>query len=187
MARPRPAEQDLVRELCDGFRQVSLFRRMDERPGRRFWRTSGRFHWTSLQMPGVRIEGGATHEKVVARGVCTSRCGDGTCEVVGADAVVHCTGQQGDRAAVGVLVAVGASPHVIEVRARRSGRMPGGQSIRVRGQLTIRQRKQHFRHSNLNNPRTYGKSRNEDDDDTPCDSRESHGADHPAPAGRMKP
>ncbi len=93
-------------------RQVSLFQRKDERPGRRLGRTTGWIHRTSLRMNGVRMEGGVTYEKVDSDDLHITRR-DGAREVVPADTVVLCTGQLSDRALADALIACGASPHVI--------------------------------------------------------------------------
>ena len=95
-----------------GRRQVSLFQRKDERPGKRLGRTTGWIHRTSLQMKGVRMEGGVAYEKVDREGLHITRR-DGKREIVPADTVVLCTGQLSDRALADALVAGGASPHVI--------------------------------------------------------------------------
>ena len=95
-----------------GRRQVSLFQRKDERPGKRLGRTTGWIHRSSLQMKGVRMEGGVAYEKVDTEGLHITRR-DGAREIVPADTVVLCTGQLSDRALADALVAGGASPHVI--------------------------------------------------------------------------
>ncbi len=95
-----------------GRRQVSLFQRKGERPGRRLGRTTGWIHRASLKLKGVRMEGGVTYEKVDAEGLhITQR--DGMQEIVPVDTVVLCTGQLSDRALADALLASGASPHVI--------------------------------------------------------------------------
>ncbi len=95
-----------------GRRQVSLFQRKDERPGKRLGRTTGWIHRTSLRMKGVRMEGGVAYQKVDSEGLHITRR-DGGREVVPADTVVLCTGQLSDRALADAMVAGGASPHVI--------------------------------------------------------------------------
>ena len=95
-----------------GRRQVSLFQRKDERPGKRLGRTTGWIHRSSLEMKGVRMEGGVAYEKVDTEGLHITRR-DGAREIVPADTVVLCTGQLSDRALADALVAGGASPHVI--------------------------------------------------------------------------
>ncbi len=95
-----------------GRRQVSLFQRKDERPGKRLGRTTGWIHRTALQMKSVRMEGGVTYEKVGADGLHIT-CRNGTREVVPADTVVLCTGQLSDRALADALSAGGTAPHII--------------------------------------------------------------------------
>lgn len=117
-----------------GRRQVSLFQRKDERPGKRLGRTTGWIHRTSLRMKGVRMEGGVTFEKVDSEGLHITRR-DGEREIVPADTAVPCTGQQIDRALADALMArrCVAAWHWTRRFGVRAGRQAGNRSGRASG------------------------------------------------------
>ncbi len=93
-------------------RNVSLFQRKSERPGKRLGKTTGWIHRASLQMKGVTMVGGVTYVKIDAEGLHIVRQ-DGTPEIVSCDTVVLCAGQISDRTLADALEAKGVKAHVI--------------------------------------------------------------------------
>jgi 2,4-dienoyl-CoA reductase (NADPH2) len=76
-------------------RQVTLLQRKAERPGKRLGKTTGWIHRAGLSMRGVRMLGGVTYQRIDARGLHVAR--DGASELIEADTIVLCTGQDSDR------------------------------------------------------------------------------------------
>ena len=93
-------------------RQVSLFQRKAERPGKRLGKTTGWIHRASLQMKGVKMVGGVTYDCIDDEGLHLIRQ-DGTQEVVPCDTVVLCAGQLSDRRLADQLQELGRECHVI--------------------------------------------------------------------------
>ncbi|MEM6385993.1 MAG: NADPH-dependent 2,4-dienoyl-CoA reductase [Pseudomonadota bacterium] len=93
-------------------RQVSLFQRKAERPGKRLGKTTGWIHRASLQMKGVKMVGGVTYDHIDDDGLHVTRQ-DGTQELVPCDTVVLCAGQVSERSLADALEAGGLKPHVI--------------------------------------------------------------------------
>ncbi|MEP0565097.1 MAG: NADPH-dependent 2,4-dienoyl-CoA reductase, partial [Paracoccaceae bacterium] len=93
-------------------RQVSLFQRKNEKPGKRLGKTTGWIHRASLQMKGVKMVSGVRYEKITADGLELTHA-DGRSEVFACDTVVLCAGQTSDRTLADALEAQGISAHVI--------------------------------------------------------------------------
>lgn len=93
-------------------REVSLFQRKSERPGKRLGKTTGWIHRASLQMKGVKMVGGVTYDRIDEDGLHLTRQ-DGSKELIACDTVVLCAGQLSDRSLADVLEAEGRTPHVI--------------------------------------------------------------------------
>ena len=93
-------------------REVSLFQRKAERPGKRLGKTTGWIHRASLQMKGVKMVGGVSYDRIDADGLHLTRQ-DGTREVVPCDTVVLCAGQLSERSLADALEAAGRTCHVI--------------------------------------------------------------------------
>jgi 2,4-dienoyl-CoA reductase (NADPH2) len=93
-------------------REVSLFQRKSERPGKRLGKTTGWIHRASLQMKGVKMVGGVSYDRIDATGLHLTRQ-DGTREVVPCDTVVLCAGQTSERSLADALEASGITSHVI--------------------------------------------------------------------------
>ncbi len=102
---PRPAPSP---------RQVTLLQRKPEKPGRSLGKTTGWIHRASLQMKGVRMQGGVNYEEITPDGIILSQGPDRRDPtLLPADTIVLCTGQDSDRSLADALVAAGRTPHVI--------------------------------------------------------------------------
>ena len=105
-------------------RQVTLLQRKAERPGRRLGKTTGWIHRAGLQMRGVRMLGGVTYERIDELGLHIVR--DGAPELIEADTVVLCTGQESERGLADALAdhpevhVVGGADVAAELDARRA-------------------------------------------------------------------
>ena len=93
-------------------REVSLFQRKAERPGKRLGKTTGWIHRASLQMKGVKMVGGVSYDRIDDDGLHLTRQ-DGSTEIVPCDTVVLCAGQLSDRSLADALEAAGCKCHVI--------------------------------------------------------------------------
>jgi len=104
---PRPAAP---------LRQVTLLQRRAERPGRRLGKTTGWIHRARLTMKGVTMRGGVAYDRITPEGLWV-RDAAGTPELIPADTVVICAGQEPERGLAGVLAgalgATGPEVHVI--------------------------------------------------------------------------
>jgi 2,4-dienoyl-CoA reductase (NADPH2) len=107
-------------------RQVTLIQRKSGRPGRGLGRTTGWIHRASLQMKGVRMLGGASYDRIAPEGLWL-RLDGGEPELVEADTIVLCAGQESERGLADALRAQGRAVHVIggadvaaELDARRA-------------------------------------------------------------------
>ena len=92
-------------------RAITLMQRRADKPGRGLGKTTGWIHRLGLRMKGVRMLGGVTYERIAPEGVHIIR--DGTAELIAADTVVLCTGQEPARDLADALIAAGHTPHVI--------------------------------------------------------------------------
>jgi 2,4-dienoyl-CoA reductase (NADPH2) len=114
-------------------REVALFQRKAERPGKRLGKTTGWIHRASLQMKGVKMVGGVAYEKIDGEGLHLIRQ-DGKCETVPCDTVVMCAGQESDRRLADALEAAGIACHVIggaDVAAELDAKRAIGQGARL--------------------------------------------------------
>ncbi len=95
-------------------RQVTLLQRKNEKLGRRLGKTTGWIHRAGLQMKNVRMLGGVNYERIDAEGLHIS-FGEGRerPEVVTADTIVLCAGQEPARGLADDLAASGQTVHVI--------------------------------------------------------------------------
>ncbi len=95
-------------------RQVTLLQRTAERPGKRLGKTTGWIHRSSLQMKGVKMQGGVNYERIDAAGLHISH---GPArerpEVLAVDTIVLCAGQIPERDLADALIAAGRTVHVI--------------------------------------------------------------------------
>jgi 2,4-dienoyl-CoA reductase (NADPH2) len=95
-------------------RDVTLLQRKPERPGRALGKTTGWIHRTTLQMKGVRMQGGVTYEEITPDGIILSHGPDRRdAALLPADTIVLCTGQDSARRLADDLAAMGRTPHVI--------------------------------------------------------------------------
>ncbi|MGN0934837.1 FAD-dependent oxidoreductase [Falsigemmobacter intermedius] len=92
-------------------RQVTLVQRKAEKPGRHLGKTTGWIHRTALAMKGVTMRGGMSYSRITPDGLeVITRDGP---ELLAADTVILCTGQEPLRDLADQLIAQGRSPHVI--------------------------------------------------------------------------
>jgi len=92
-------------------RQVTLLQRRAEKPGRRLGKTTGWIHRAELKMMGVAMRAGVRYRRVVPEGlVIATEAGE---EVIAADTIVLCAGQEPERGLAGALAARGIAAHVI--------------------------------------------------------------------------
>lgn len=92
-------------------RQVTLVQRKAEKPGRHLGKTTGWIHRTALAMKGVTMRGGMSYSRIIRDGLeVITRDGP---ELLAADTVILCTGQEPLRDLADQLIAQGRSPHVI--------------------------------------------------------------------------
>jgi 2,4-dienoyl-CoA reductase (NADPH2) len=104
-AGPRPAPPA---------RAVTLLQRKPERPGRTLGKTTGWIHRASLQLKGVRMQGGVQYEAIVPEGIILSHGPERRDPaLLPADTIVLCTGQESETALATALRAAGLGPHVI--------------------------------------------------------------------------
>ena len=98
---PRP-EQPL--------RQIALMQRKSGAPGKKLGKTTGWIHRMSLRARNVQMLGGVTYEEIVPEGIMISREGGAGPELMEADTVVLCAGQEPERSLADTL---GRDVHVI--------------------------------------------------------------------------
>ncbi|MFP4326576.1 MAG: FAD-dependent oxidoreductase [Paracoccaceae bacterium] len=95
-------------------RAVTLLQRKAEKPGRRLGKTTGWIHRASLKMKGVKMVSGVNYEGIDAEGV---RVSFGPArenpQLVAADTIVLCAGQESERSLADALLAGGSRVHVI--------------------------------------------------------------------------
>ncbi len=92
-------------------RQVTLLQRKAEKPGKRLGKTTGWIHRATLNAKNVRMLGGVSYERITDQGLWITR--DGQQELIEADTVVLCAGQQPARGLADALAAAGIAAHVI--------------------------------------------------------------------------
>ncbi len=88
-------------------RQVTLLQRSAGKPGRRLGRTTGWIHRAQLAMKDVAMRGGATYERIEPGGLRVRFDGAETPELVPAETIVICAGQEPDRQLSQALEAAG--------------------------------------------------------------------------------
>ena len=89
-------------------RQVTLLQRKSEKLGRRLGKTTGWIHRAGLQMKNVRMVGGVNYERIDTEGLHVSY-GEGRerPELIAADTIVLCAGQEPSRGLADTLAAAG--------------------------------------------------------------------------------
>ncbi|MCB5408538.1 FAD-dependent oxidoreductase [Pseudogemmobacter faecipullorum] len=125
---PQPAE-----------RQIWLLQRSPGKPGRRLGKTTGWIHRASLAAKGVQMSGGVNYEAIRREGLEISR-GETRTEpqLLEADTVVLCTGQEPERSLARQLEARGLSFHLIggaDVAAELDAKRAIDQAMRLAAQL----------------------------------------------------
>ena len=118
-------------------RSVTLLQRKSERPGKRLGKTTGWIHRSSLQMKGVKMFGGVTYEAVSKEGLRVRRQ-DGSREVIPADTVVLCAGQEPERALYEALKGAEKPVHVIggaDIAAELDAKRAINQGVRLAARL----------------------------------------------------
>ena len=93
-------------------RQVTLLQRKASRHGKGLGKTTGWIHRAALAMKEVRMVGGVTYERIDADGIWVRPEG-GEPELIEADTVVLCAGQESERSLADALEAAGRPCHVI--------------------------------------------------------------------------
>lgn len=95
-------------------RHVTLLQRKSEKLGRRLGKTTGWIHRASLQMKNVQMVGGVNYEKIGPEGLHVSY-GEARerPEVIPADTIVLCVGQEPERSLADALAQANISAHII--------------------------------------------------------------------------
>lgn len=95
-------------------REIWLLQRKAEKPGRKLGKTTGWIHRATLQAKGVKMIGGVNYEQIGPGGLTVSHGpGRENPQVIPADAVVLCAGQEPARALSEALNAAGVTHHLI--------------------------------------------------------------------------
>ncbi len=95
-------------------RQVTLFQRTEGRPGKKLGKTTGWIHRASLRMKQVAMVGGVAYVRIEPEGLVIARGAEqGTPELVKADTIVLCAGQDSERSLADDLADLGPRVHVI--------------------------------------------------------------------------
>jgi 2,4-dienoyl-CoA reductase (NADPH2) len=102
LARPAPEPSE---------REVWLLQRTPGRPGAKLNKTTGWVHRATLKAKGVRMLGGVVYERIDETGLHIIL--DGKQEVLPADTIVICAGQEPNRALHAELAQSGNAPHLI--------------------------------------------------------------------------
>jgi 2,4-dienoyl-CoA reductase (NADPH2) len=117
-------------------RAVTLLQRKAEKPGRGLGKTTGWIHRASLQMKGVTMRGGMAYDRITREGiVVTTPAGP---ELIPADTVVICAGQEPARGLAGRLAEAGIAATVIggaDVAAELDAKRAIDQGARVAAAL----------------------------------------------------
>lgn len=95
-------------------REITLLQRKAEKLGRRLGKTTGWIHRAALDMKGVQMLGGVNYEKISPEGLSISY-GEARerPEVISADTVVLCAGQEPERQLAEQLKVAGIAFHII--------------------------------------------------------------------------
>lgn len=92
-------------------RKVTLVQRKAGKPGKGLGKTTGWIHRASLALKGVQMLGGLEYRRITSEGLVVAR--DGTEELLAADTIVLCTGQEPLRDLAQALAGKGGALHVI--------------------------------------------------------------------------
>lgn len=92
-------------------RQVTLVQRKAGRPGKGLGKTTGWIHRATLAAKGVQMLGGLEYRRITPEGMVVVR--DGREELLAADTIILCTGQEPLRDLIDALAAQGRATHVI--------------------------------------------------------------------------
>lgn len=92
-------------------RQITLLQRKAEKLGKRLGKTTGWIHRAALQMKGVTMIGGVEYRRIDVDGLHVIR--GGAEELIVADTVVLCAGQEPERSLADALADLGRKVHVI--------------------------------------------------------------------------
>ncbi len=116
-------------------RQVVMFQRKAEKPGKRLGKTTGWIHRAALKMKGVEMRAGVNYERIDDAGLHVSY-GEARerPEVIAVDTVVLCAGQVSERSLADALEAAGVSCHVIggaDVAAELDAKRAIDQGVRL--------------------------------------------------------
>lgn len=116
-------------------RQVTLLQRKAEKPGKRLGKTTGWIHRMSLMMKQVKMVGGVNYERIDADGLHVS-FGEAreNQQLIAADTVVLCAGQESRRDLADALELAGVTCHVIggaDVAAELDAKRAINQGTRV--------------------------------------------------------
>ncbi|MFN3645210.1 MAG: FAD-dependent oxidoreductase [Gemmobacter sp.] len=117
-------------------RAVTLVQRKPEKPGRGLGKTTGWIHRASLAMKGVEMRGGMTYRRITPDGL-EVETPQGP-ELIAADTVVLCTGQNPARDLADALAAAGIAAHVIggaDVAAELDAKRAIDQAARLAARL----------------------------------------------------
>ena len=117
-------------------RQVHLLQRRTSKVGAGLGRTTGWIHRTELKHRGVAMTAGASYERIDDEGLHLTV--DGEPQLIAADTVVLCTGQEPERGLYEALLAKGLTPHLIggaDVAAELDAKRAIDQGTRLAAQL----------------------------------------------------
>lgn len=92
-------------------RQVTLVQRKAGKPGKGLGKTTGWIHRASLAAKGVQMLGGLEYRRITSEGMVVAK--DGQEELLTADTIILCTGQEPLRDLLDALAAQGTEAHVI--------------------------------------------------------------------------
>jgi 2,4-dienoyl-CoA reductase (NADPH2) len=92
-------------------REITVLQRRGTKPGRDLGKTTGWIHRASLAAKGVRFRAGAAYEAITPQGLRIVQ--NGAPELIPADTIVLCAGQEPNRALADQLAARGVAAHVI--------------------------------------------------------------------------
>lgn len=109
-------------------REVWLLQRRPGVPGRGPGRTTGWIHRAGLQAMGAHLMGGLVFERITRGGVVVRHGDDGHRELIAADSVVLCTGQEPAAELPRALVAAGIACHLVG-GAAEAGRIDAARAI----------------------------------------------------------
>ncbi|GAB4386988.1 FAD-dependent oxidoreductase [Albidovulum sp.] len=120
-------------------RQVTLLQRKAEKPGRRLGKTTGWIHRATLLAKGVRMIGGVNYERIDAAGLHVTHGPDHAGpELIAAETIVLCAGQESNRSLAEACRARGMTVHVIggaDVAAELDAKRAIDQGTRLAAQI----------------------------------------------------